>query len=147
MYSSAVIHYPSLLQDHKLDLLTKSGYPPLAFLKRTHSKTTKWTRPFWCLPPGSFLNLLHPFQSHRRLKYSLDLDKRMQKKEKKINMTGAERKVIVRTWFLCVTDNAHKEEQVLKLMGDNEWKWHLTQPFQHATRKDCLIKKVLINLS
>lgn len=40
-------------------------------------------------------------------------------------MTGAERKIIVKTWFLCVTDNAHKEEQALKLMGDNEWKWHL----------------------
>lgn len=40
-------------------------------------------------------------------------------------MTGAERKIIVKTWFLCVTDNAREEEQVLKLMGDNEWKWHL----------------------
>lgn len=71
LYSSPVTHYPSLLQDHKLELLTKSKCPPLAFLKRTQSKTTKWTRPFWCLPPVSSLNLLHPFHSHRRPKYSL----------------------------------------------------------------------------
>lgn len=45
--------------------------------------------------------------------------------QKKKSTTGAERKIIVKTWFLCVTDNAREEEQVLKLMGDNEWKWHL----------------------
>lgn len=125
LYSSPVIHYPSLLQDHKLDLLIKSGCLPLAFLKKTQSKTTKWARPFWCLPPGSSLNRLHPFQSHRRLKCSLDLDKRMQKKKKNQLHDRCWEKIIVKTWFLCVTDNAHKEEQVLKLMGDNEWKWHL----------------------
>lgn len=122
LYSSPVIHYPSLLQ--VVDLLTMSRCPPLAFLKRIQSKTTRWTRSLWCLPPGGSLHLLHPFHSLRRLKYSLDLDKRMKKKN--INYTtGAERKIMVKTWFLCVTDNAHKEEQVLKLMGDNEWKQHL----------------------